>query len=357
MTTAIVSAFPRKTGVGTYVDELRQVSRFDHTVFFKIRSRDSEEGFDTVVKAPLNPVGLGTYLSMYGPSVWSRAIARYDFVHLASANYANLWRYNRNMVATIHDLFPLERGVIGSQYPPYYRLYYRHEVSALSKLRGVVAISQTVAAKFHEMVPDSECSVVHQWAGEQFRPRSKQSSREALGLPLDKILILSVGTSAPRKNLSLLGKIMDRLSPEFHLVRVGDPSACFETLSHARMTSFFGVSNQLYPLFFNAADLLVMPSLDEGFGFPIAQAVNSGLPLVASDIPVFREILGSYPNLLSLRDQEAWVELVRAVADHSATRETNSDPSYTCMDGYFRAERAKGDYRAFYKKVGAPISI
>lgn len=107
--------------------------------------------------------------------------------------------------------------------------------------------------------------------------------RDELNLPKDKILILSVSTMLPRKNLGIINEVMNNLGNGYKLVRVG------KSLSEKDITFSF-VTNETLNKIYNACDVLLFPSFYEGFGYPMVEAFACGLPVVASDIPVFKEI-------------------------------------------------------------------
>ena len=69
------------------------------------------------------------------------------------------------------------------------------------------------------------------------------------------------------------------------------------------------------------AQALLMPSFAEGFGLPVAEALELGTPVIASDLSVFREFAGNIPTYLDPRDDPAWERAIRAFADNSADRE------------------------------------
>jgi len=63
------------------------------------------------------------------------------------------------------------------------------------------------------------------------------------------------------------------------------------------------------------ARALLFPSLAEGFGLPLVEALQSGTPVIASDLPVFREIGQGIPDLLDPIDGPAWERAILAYAE------------------------------------------
>ena len=63
-----------------------------------------------------------------------------------------------------------------------------------------------------------------------------------------------------------------------------------------------------------------MPSFAEGFGLPLVEALRIGTPVIASDLPVFREIAGDIPTYLAPLDGDAWLRAIRAFLGASSDR-------------------------------------
>lgn len=72
----------------------------------------------------------------------------------------------------------------------------------------------------------------------------------------------------------------------------------------------------------NKARALLFPSLAEGYGIPLAEALAAGVPVIASDLPVFREIGQGVPELLPPNDLDAWHRAVCDYAQPSSLRRT-----------------------------------
>jgi glycosyltransferase involved in cell wall biosynthesis len=86
------------------------------------------------------------------------------------------------------------------------------------------------------------------------------------------------------------------------------------------------------------AEMLLVPSYYEGFGFPILEAFVAGLPVLASDIPVFREVGTQAAAFADPHDASAWAAEIARIAGDPATRER--------MRGTGRARAAELTYRA-----------
>jgi len=116
---------------------------------------------------------------------------------------------------------------------------------------------------------------------------------------------LYVGNAYPHKNLEMLLRAATRAT--VNLVFVGREDYFYKKLRiHPKTVS----DSQLANLYENA-EALVFPSLMEGFGLPALEAFAHGCPVIASDIPVFREILGDVPKYFNPHDENALVECLK----------------------------------------------
>jgi glycosyltransferase involved in cell wall biosynthesis len=80
-------------------------------------------------------------------------------------------------------------------------------------------------------------------------------------------------------------------------------------------------SDEELVIYLHHAQALLYPSFVEGFGLPILEALSLGVPVIASDLPVFREIAGAVPEYADPLDGQRWMELIDDYADaHSVRR-------------------------------------
>jgi glycosyltransferase involved in cell wall biosynthesis len=76
----------------------------------------------------------------------------------------------------------------------------------------------------------------------------------------------------------------------------------------------------------SSARALLFPSVVEGFGLPLVEALRMGIPVIASDVPVFREIGGDIPTYLDPRDEAGWESAIAEYSqDRSAVRAAQLD--------------------------------
>jgi glycosyltransferase involved in cell wall biosynthesis len=215
-------------------------------------------------------------------------------VHLCGASYELAVRVSRP-IATVHDfglrslrslratsskLLPVEAFSFFELVRTPRFLRRCKELVAISELTQQILVRRT----------GLQSVVIHHWADEsRFHPRAKEEARSALGLPLNRKIVLNVSAGTANKNLTMLRSVVEALPEEYLLVKVGFPLS--GDSAHVRNEGM--VSEAQYPYYFNAADVYVHTSITEGFGRPLLEAMGSGLPIVALANPPAPEILGA----------------------------------------------------------------
>jgi glycosyltransferase involved in cell wall biosynthesis len=199
---------------------------------------------------------------------------------------------------------------------------------------GLLCISQSVADDVrhwfdeHPPVRSGELALGYFYPGND--PGSTQPST---GLPADAAQLLArlraspsflmVGTIEPRKGHALVLDAFERLwadGVETNLVIAGRQGWMSEALT-ARMRTqaqagtrliwLEHASDEYLELIYDSARALVAASEAEGFGLPLVEAARRGLPVVARDIPVFREVSSSFATYFDGDDVDSLVEALR----------------------------------------------
>lgn len=187
--------------------------------------------------------------------------------------------YNSNSVVTIHDLFFYkDRNKLKDKV----RKALTRNIEVYKNFDNILTVSETMKREISESGFRGNIVSIHPpvWKGFTFMP-DKSSLRKRLSLPKDKKLILSVSTNVKRKNVETVVKTLKLLDEDYMLVRVGNDVGTGVTFS--------GVSYEKLNEIYNTCDVFLFPTLGEGFGYPVIEAMASGLPVVASNIDIMKE--------------------------------------------------------------------
>jgi len=223
--------------------------------------------------------------------------SRGDLLHFP--HYNAPWGLPRRSVVTIHDLTHVDL-------PRYFdarrvRLASLALERAVRRAGALIAVSNATRDALVRRFPDcaAKVRVIPLGVDDAFHelPRERiDAFRRERGLGR---FVLYVGSGRGHKNLAGLSEAFARLAPggpegdapPVRLVVVGDGTVEREDLPPG--TRFVSeIEDAELALWYNAADLLCMPSINEGFGLPALEAMACGTPVVASDIAALKELVG-----------------------------------------------------------------
>ena len=165
-----------------------------------------------------------------------------------------------------------------------------------------------------------------------------------LGLPKDKFLILSVSNNRPWKNLEIVARTMKKLGDNYLLVRIGNDIGTG--------ISFRNVDSVTLNMIYNASDILLFPSLEEGFGFPLIEAMKTGLPAVVSDIEVFHEVADNAVEYINPLNIDSIVTGIKRAQD----LKEKLISAGLLRAKIFSEETYKKELLSFYKKVTEDVT-
>ena len=176
-------------------------------------------------------------------------------------------------------------------------------------------------------IPESKVSVTPLAADPKFRPCQDQNeiTRIKRTYNLPRPFCLAVGTIEPRKNLPFLVEAFARSKRNDHdLVIVGKKGWDTETLErniqklhlNERIKILEYVPEEDLVVILSSATALLFPSLYEGFGLPILEAMACGAPVVASTASSVPEVAGEAALYADPKDFSAWqAQISRVIAD------------------------------------------
>ncbi len=229
-----------------------------------------------------------------------------DLMHFTYFSYPIIYR--RLFIATIHDTTPLlfKTGRASTKNWLSYEIkHFFFKIVLASQIRhSATVITPTKAVK------DQLVKIYGQKYKKKILPISEGVNYELINidavpprLKLNKDFFIYVGNFYPHKNVERLIRAFSQLDKNIQLILVGPDGFFSERLvrlidqSNQKKKIMFlnnPTNGELIYLYKNAL-ALINPSISEGFGLPLVEAAYFGLPVIASDIAVFHEILdGQY---------------------------------------------------------------
>lgn len=247
-------------------------------------------------------------------------------------------------VVTVLDLIPLKFPDLYQAAKNNWRYKFARflELHALRQALGIIAISEATKKDLVNLlgIAPERIQVTPLAASNKFKPRELnreyfkhqlQNMRAAVNLPAERDLLLYVGGIDQRKNvfflLELLRELKARRQQEHQcplLAMVGRykddehyPELCRRIeaygLQHDVLLLGFLADEQHLHQMLHAASLLLFPSLYEGFGLPVLEAMASGVPVLAGDNSSLPEVTGELPVLLPDNNLALWRDRVEQI--------------------------------------------
>jgi glycosyltransferase involved in cell wall biosynthesis len=147
--------------------------------------------------------------------------------------------------------------------------------------------------------------------------------------PAESINLLHVGSTISRKRIDVLLEVfagVRREFPEARLIRVGGPftSDQLELVKRFKLQRAIivlpHIERDVLAAIYRQAALVLLPSEREGFGLPVVEAMACGTPVIASDLPVLREVGGDAASYAPLADVSAWTEAINRLLRERETQ-------------------------------------
>jgi glycosyltransferase involved in cell wall biosynthesis len=213
-----------------------------------------------------------------------------------------------NQIVTIHDLFPLENP---EWFSLQFRILWKLVIpNVVKRARHLIAISEYTKGRLVNLlgVSDRRITVIHHGLSPDFYPRPQSEIHDALAkYGVKTPYALAVSSLEPRKNLGRLFEAWESLgalSETATLVVVGGKGSpsIFRDCGLARIPKgvlFTGyVPDAELPALYSGAKAFVYPSLKEGFGLPVLEALACGTRVISSNSSSLPEVAGGMAILI-----------------------------------------------------------
>lgn len=246
---------------------------------------------------------------------------------LDDSAYVSSWRrHHLKPVVMVHDLIPITHPELCRKGEAA-----RHVRRMRHTLQGAAAVICNSADTQHELSRFAKTqglrmphSLVAPLGTRSLPTLTSDNAAQHASRPV----FLMLGTIEPRKNHEMLLRLWPRLveatggnAPQ--LVIVGRRGWRTETVAslldgdtrlRGHVLERGGCTDAELAYWMSQARALLLPSWTEGFGMPLTEALQQGLPVIASDLPVFREVAGEVPDWAPPADEATWTRLIMAYA-------------------------------------------
>jgi glycosyltransferase involved in cell wall biosynthesis len=271
------------------------------------------------------------------PRVVKRQARNASLVHVLDHSYAHVSRAvkRKPVVVTVHDLMPvIVLRQPGERWTDGIRHYFmRKSLKALREVQAYIVATQWLKKELATWLGDDRrVHVVPMGVDRAFfadDPQGRERGRRQWRLPEESFVVLHVGSTVERKNVPLAIHTVARLRAEAdaHLLQVGGRF----TDEQERLIEDAGLRPYVRQVAqadeptlrraYRCADVLLFPSLYEGFGFPVLEAFASACPVVASGAGGLREVGGDSAVFVESRDPQGYVDAILELGEDSNRRE------------------------------------
>jgi glycosyltransferase involved in cell wall biosynthesis len=222
----------------------------------------------------------------------------------------------RRQIATFHDLFVLS----GDYSTPEFRERFAIQAKeAAARADLVIAVSAFTASQIETylQVPESRIRVIHHGV----------IRRKLPDLPRERI-VLCVGAIQRRKNQAMLIRAFRALPKDWTLVLAGSQGyEAAEAVAEAATSAAAGriritgyLTDDQLGEWYARASIFAFPSLDEGFGMPVLEAMDSGIPVIAGNGSALPEVCGDAAELIDPRSEDDLASALLRLATDEARR-------------------------------------
>jgi glycosyltransferase involved in cell wall biosynthesis len=237
-----------------------------------------------------------------------------DIIHYTDHVYYNLlFKKKSKIIVTVHDIIPFLawKKLIPNLNYPHFPLFFYLSMKSLKYADKIIVVSTNTKNDLikHFNVDEKKIRVIHLGIDDIFKEFSileKLNARKKFNLNDDSFKILLTGDQIYKNHataIEIIKEFAKNTTRRIHVIKSGK---CNNILENSFSNTSIRYSNifckDVFEMseLYNSVDCLLFPSNYEGFGLPPLEAMACGLPVLTSDISVFKEIIPEYLTKLPL---------------------------------------------------------
>lgn len=324
---------PMATGNGAYIVHklLESVLTFYHVI-------------------PYNP-----YRTFFPPSLL--ALGRFshaDLIHTTPDYACFHLRKNIPLIITFHN-YVLD-AFMRSYSSQLQNIHYQTDLKAFTKLSVKIANRITAVSQFtanlvtEEMqLPDKSICVIYNGIDHKLFLPARNGHKKAS----DKINVLFSGNLTQRKGAHWLSSIADRLDKNINITYTSGLRPAGFLVDHPQLECLGPVPYKDMPALYQTADVLLFPTVREGFGLAAAEAMACGLPVVATDCSSLPELIdeGKGGFLCPRGDVDAFASKILILAENPQLRREMGEYNRAKVEKMFTLERMVNQYKELFEEI------
>ena len=270
-------------------------------------------------------------------------------------------------VVTIHDLIFL-------RHPEFYnpidvKLYTWKFRQTLKEANHIIAISECTKRDIIEYghVPEQNISLIYQSCAQRFSASTDEAllQQVAKHYQLPQRYILNVGSIEARKNIMLAVQALPHLPADVSLVIIGRHTPYTDKVIayvqqhqlQQRVHILHGVPDEHLPALYAMAEAFVYPSVYEGFGIPIIEAIHCGLPVVACTGSCLEEAGGPDSIYIAPTDVTGMADAIRRSLRGTDGREARIQRSQAYIQRFEGNDVAGQVYELYQRIISSSASV
>ncbi len=358
-------------GIGTYVRNLvRALARLDRENRYVLLVRPADR--EALPELPENFRAVVESSPVYSPREFvalSYRLFRLKLDLYHATHYVLPAVVPSRVVVTIHDIIHL---LYPEFLPSGLAFFYAQRMIHRSLARGdrIIAVSQNTKADLMEYfdVDGKKIQVVYNGVEERFRRRlpPAEIDRRLAELGIARPYLLFVGNPKPHKNLDNVVQAYARARRmagfDAPLVCVGDRTGAdakirqrAQYLGLADRVLLVGhVADELLPAIYQGATLFLYPTLYEGFGLPVVEAMASGVAVITSNTSALKEIAEGYAHLVDPLDIDGMAKAIANAMSDDDRRAALAGLGARRAEDFCWDETARQTLAVYRAALGAP---